>query len=319
MNVSVKQLQAFLAVAESRSFAEACELVHLSQPALSIAIRKLEDAVGGRLFARTTRSVTLTPEGEQFYPVVRRLLADWEQSLEDVRNLFALRRGRLVLAAMPTFTSSLLPEILGQFHRQFPAINVSVHDVIAEQVVEMVRAGRVELGVTFDPGEANDLEFRPMYRDRLVAALPGGHPLLASTRPLRWRDLQDYAYITLQRPSSIRLLIDNTLRERGIALTPTFEAHQLVSVGRMVVAGLGVSVVPSMSAGQLRAMGAEIRPLVGPVITRDVGVLTRRRYPLSVAATRMLDLVLASRPREGEPGLPPGQGPVESQQSDLLV
>lgn len=290
MNVTIRQLQAFITVAQTRSFAEACTLLHLSQPALSIAIRNLEDAIGGRLLERTTRSVALTPEGARFYPVVKRLLTDWDKSLEDVRNLFALRQGKLDIAAMPTFAGSLLPAILAQYRRQFPDINITVHDVIAESVVDMVREGRVELGVTFDPGEAQDLNFKPLFRDRFVAVLPGDHPLLAK-RQLRWHDLHSFPYITLQRPSSIRLLIDRILQEHGTALTPAFEAHQLASIGRMVAAGLGVSVVPALSGAQMREMGVECRPLSTPVITRNVGVITRKRHPLSVATQAMLDVI----------------------------
>ena len=304
MNVTIKQLQAFVAVASSSSFAEACEIVNLSQPALSISIGKLEEGVGGKLFARSTRSVALTPEGEAFYPVARRLLADWERALEDVHNLFALQRGQLDIAAMPTFTASLLPGLLKQFHATHPAINVTVHDVVAEQVVDMVRAGRVELGVSFDPGEVLGLEFQPLFSDRLVAVLPSGHPLLELERALRWSDLQHYPYISLQRPSSIRLLIDTELQQRGISLTPAFEAHQLVSIGRMVAERLGVSVVPTLSAPQMRDMGARTRPIAGPVITRQVGVLTRRRSPRSVAAQAMLEIVLQCPSPDGvKPGL----------------
>jgi LysR family carnitine catabolism transcriptional activator len=172
MNVSLKQLQAFVAVARSQSFAEACGRIHLSQPALSIAIKNLEESVGGRLLARTTRSVTLTPEGEAFYPVVKRLLADWDQSLEDVHNMFSLQRGKLDIAAVPTFASSLLPDILAIYHQHYADINVTVHDVITETVVDMVRNGRVELGVTFDPGDADELFFEPLFTDNFMVVCP---------------------------------------------------------------------------------------------------------------------------------------------------
>lgn len=290
MNVTVKQLKAFVAVARCRSFAEACVLVHLSQPALSITIKNLEEAIGGPLFARSTRSVTLTPEGEEFLPVVQRLLSDWDSSLEDVHNLFSLRRGRLNIASMPTFASSLLPAVLAIFHQRYPDINVSVHDVIAESVVEMVRDGRVELGITFAPGDAEDLKFNALFRDRFVAALPAGHALLAKKR-LRWEDLKDFPYITLQRPSSIRLLIDRQLQDSHLVMTPSFEAHQLASIGRMVTSGLGVSVVPALSGEQMEEMGAKCRPISDPVIRREVGVITRRRYPLSMAAKAMNEVV----------------------------
>jgi LysR family transcriptional regulator, carnitine catabolism transcriptional activator len=290
MNVTIKQLRAFLAVARSRSFAEACTRVHLSQPALSIAIKNLEEAVGGRLLQRSTRSVGLTPEGEQFYPVAQRMLADWDRSLEDLNNLFTLRRGKLDIAAMPTFASSLLPLILARYHRRHADIKVTVHDVIAEDVVDMVRDGRVELGVTFDPGEAEDLAFQTLFRDRFMAVLPAGHPLLNKAR-LTWRDLRSDPYIALQRPSSIRLLIEQVLAEHGIELVPAFESHQLATIGRMVTSGLGISIVPALSSGQMEEMGAICRAVTAPVITRSVGIITRRRYPLSVATQAMLTVI----------------------------
>jgi len=287
MNITLKQLQSFVAVATAKSFAEACVQLHISQPALSISIRNLEETVGGKLFARTTRSVSLSPEGEEFYPVAKRLLADWENSLIDVNNLFALRRGKLDIAVMPTFASSLLPAILAQYHAQYPDINITVHDVIAESVVSMVRSGRVELGITFDPGDLQELSFTPLFRDKFVAVLPKGHPLLTLTT-IKWRNLAELTYIALQRPSSIRQLIDETLESHGLELVPAFEAHQLATIGRMVAQGLGVSVVPALSADQMREMGAECRPVTGPVITRKVGVITRVRQPLSSAAQAML-------------------------------
>jgi LysR family carnitine catabolism transcriptional activator len=307
MSVTIRQLHCFVAVAASGSFAEACTQLHLSQPALSIAIRNLEKEIGGSLLERTTRSVALTPEGARFYPVVQRLLADWDRSLEDVRNQFALRRGKLDLAAVPAFASSRLPAVLAEYHRLFPDINITVHDVITESVVDMVRQGRVELGVTFDPGDAPDLNFTPLFRDRFLAVLPGGHPLVTKSS-LTWRDLQGYPYIALQRPSSIRLLIDRMLQEHGISLVPAFEAHQLASIGRMVTAGLGLSVVPALSTGQMQEMGAQCRPLSGPVITRQVGVITRKRQPLSAATRAMLEVISRwadpTRAARPDPALP---------------
>ncbi|MEH6550300.1 MAG: LysR substrate-binding domain-containing protein [Pseudomonadales bacterium] len=290
MNVTVKQLQAFITVAKYQSFAEACIVLHLSQPALSISIKNLEETVGGKLLARSTRSVALTPEGEQFYPVALRLLSDWDKSLEDLHNLFALRRGKLEIAAMPTFASSLLPTILASFHQQYPDINVRVHDVIAEDVVDMVRNGRAEFGISFDPGETQDLEFQPLFRDKFVAVLTKGHPL-ENKKKLYWQDLQDYSYIALQRPSSIRLLLERELAAHKIVITPVFEVNQIASIGRMVAEGLGVSAVTALSATQMEEMGLQCRPISKPTITRDVGILTRLRHPLSAAAQEMLNVI----------------------------
>ncbi|WP_101760098.1 LysR family transcriptional regulator [Oceanicoccus sp. KOV_DT_Chl] len=291
MNITIKQIQSFVAVATAHSFAEACAELHLSQPALSISIKKLEEAIGGQLITRTTRSVVLSPEGEQFYPVAKRLLADWENSLQDVSNLFSLRRGKLDIAVMPTFASSLLPALLNRYHQQFPDINITVHDVISENVVNMVRSGHAEIGITFDPGEQQDLNFTPLFLDRFVAVLPQEHPLLA-LKTLKWSNLTGLPFIALQRPSSIRLLIDEILENYNISLAPVFEAHQLATIGRMVAQGLGVSVVPSLSEDQMHELGAQCRPVKGPIINRNVGVITRSRQPLSSAAKSMLDAIV---------------------------
>lgn len=290
MNVSVKQLQVFVAIAKCQSFAEACALVHLSQPALSLSIKNLEHAVGGRLLFRSTRSVSLTSEGAEFYPVVQRLLADWEGAMEDVHNLFTLQRGKLDIAAMPTFAGSLLPDILAEFHRLYADINVTVHDVVAENVVELVHEGRVELGVTFDPGKDDYLKFHPLFLDKFVAVLPQRHPLLKK-KTLKWSHLRNIPFITLQRPSSIRQLLIATLKSHNIEIKPAYETHQLTTIGRMVSTGLGVSVVPHISSKQMEEMGAVCRPLISPVVTRNIGLVTRKHYPLSVAAQAMIDVI----------------------------
>jgi len=290
MTIPINQVIAFDAVARTGSFADAARHLHLSQPALSIAIKNLEDALGGKLLARTTRSVALTPEGKSFYPVARRLLSDWEQSLQDVRNHFALRRGKLEIAAMPTYATNRLPKILTEFHRKFPDINLTVHDVIAENVVELVRSGHCELGITFDPGEAPDLTFRTLYRDRFIAILPRKHPLL-NNKILRWANILTYPHISLQQPAGTRALIDQALAKKGLALTPSFQSHQLATAGRMVVEGLGLSVVPSTSRAQMQSMGLECRAVSSPVITHRVGIITQRQKALSVAAQAMNSLI----------------------------
>src|SRR5690606_1084712 len=239
INISLKQIKAFIAIAETGSFTEACALLHLSQPALSIAIRNLEETLGGKLIARTTRALGLTPEGEVFLPVARRLLMDWDNALNDIHSLFAKRRGKLRIAAMPSFATSHLPMILRRYHHQYPNISVSVEDVVAESVVEQVRSGKAEIGVAFMPPDSGeDLEFKSLFRDRFVAVLPPGHPL-TEHKTVSWAALAKSPLLLLQRPSSIRMLIEKSLHAHGIGITIGFEAHQLVTIGQMVASGLG--------------------------------------------------------------------------------
>jgi LysR family carnitine catabolism transcriptional activator len=290
MNITFKQIRAFVAVAQTSSFAQASELVHLSQPALSISIKNLEQTIGGELFARTTRSLVLTPEGKMFFPIAKRMLAEWDNELNDLKNLFVLNRGNLTIAAMPSFASSLLASHIRQFHHHHPAINIKVHDVIAEDCVTMVRSGKAELAISFDPGKSEDLLFEPLFTDQFIVALPQQHPLLEQS-VISWQDIAQQPFIALQRPSSIRQLIEGALAAHEIKLQVEFEANQLATIGQMIATGLGVSVMPSLCMPQLKSIGVLCRPLDGPTVSRRVGIITKRRYPLSSAATSFKELI----------------------------
>lgn len=287
--MTVKQLRAFLAVAQTLSFTQACERLHLSQPALSLAIKGLEDSLGGKLLIRSTRSVRLTPEGESLFPLAKHLLAQWDNTEERLRQRFTLQLGRLNVAAMPSFACNLLPGALVKFRQRYPKINVTVHDVINEEVMDMVRSRQVELGIAFAPEGAGSLSFTPLFEDQFVAVVPLDSPL-AHRQSLDWQELLRHDVITLQRPSMVRRLLEQELAIQGIELPVAFESHQLSTVGRMVAAGLGVSAVPSMCIQQMDELGAHCLPLTEPRIACRVGILTHQE--LSVAAHALRNVLI---------------------------
>ncbi len=289
MNVTIKQLQVFVSIAETGSFAKACNQLHLSQPAISASLKNLEAVVGGTLLARTTRRTELTPEGMAFFPVALRILMDIDTSLEDVKNLFELRRGKVDIAVMSTFASSKFPTILAIFHQLHPEIKVTVHDIIAEDVVNMVRREKVELGITFDPGEDQELTFIPLLQDRFMVALPPEHPLNKS-KSITWKDLTKVNYISLQKPSSIRQQIELILDEKGIFLSPIFEAHQLITIGKMVAEGLGVSIIPEVSVKQIQSLGVTLRPIISPKIERSIGIILKKHRAISTPAQKLQNI-----------------------------
>lgn len=289
--MNIKQVRAFLAVAQSMSFASAATQLHLSQPALSLSIKGLEDNLGGKLFTRTTRHITLTPEGEALVPIARRLLAQWENAEDEMKQRFALQLGKITIASMPSFAASLLPKAIRNYHASYPSIQVAIDDVLSDTVVEMVRNNQVELGITFEPNTLLDLSFYPLYEDRFIAILPNNHPLEANTE-IHWEALLKYDFITLQRPSSVRTMIESTLNKAGIELNVAFDAHQLATVSRMVSEGMGVAVVPALCRQQASEQGAVCRPIIQPEIRRRVGVICHPRSHLSIAAAAMLDVLI---------------------------
>jgi len=265
--MSVKQLRAFLAVAHTLNFAHASERLNLSQPALSLTIKSLEDALGGPLLQRSTRKVALTQEGETFLPMARQLLADWDNVEEAMHQCFTLQRGKISVAAMPSFAANVLPEVLKAFRDRHAGVNVTVHDVINEQVIEMVREGRVEMGIAFEPAPTHNLLFTPLGLDRFVAIVPKDSALAGKKR-LAWEEL---------------------LTRSGRKLDVALESHQLVTVGRMVASGLGGSAVPALCEAQMASLGAVCIPLDNPPIEKCIGVIHPGHTQLSKAAHALLE------------------------------
>lgn len=289
--MNVKQLRAFVAVAECLSFAQAGERLHLSQPALSLTIKGLEESLGGQLLIRTTRSVSLTPEGETLLRLARQLLADWDNTEELLHQRFTLQMGKVSLAAMPSYAGSRLPAALKVFRERYPRVNIAVHDVINEEVLEMVRQRRVELGIGFEPEPGHSLHFTPFYVDRFVAVVPADSAL-AERAELHWRELLEEDFIALQRPSAVRLLLEQSIAAQHGRLAVAFESHQLATVGRMVASGLGVSAVPALCIGQMHELGARCIALEGPRIERRIGLMTLADQQLSVAAQALREVLI---------------------------
>jgi len=285
-----RQLRAFAAIAETLSFARACERLHLSAPALSLAIRNLERSLGGRLFVRTTRSVRLTPEGVALLPHAQRLLADWETVRERLKQQFTLQRGHVTIAAMPSFAGNVLPRVLNRFRDRFPGVEVSVHDVIQEQVLEMVQSGRVEIGFGFEPEGVSNLAFESLLVDQFIAIVSADSGL-GQSRSVTWSQLLNQKFIALQRPSSTRRLMERSLAQSGLNLRIALECHQLTTIGQFVAAGLGVSVVPSICEQQMLKLGAICLPVKRPRIRVPIGLITRTDQQLSTAVHAVRSVV----------------------------
>ena len=292
MSATVKQLRAFVAVARTRSLAEASAQLHISQPALSVAIRNLEAAAGGPLFNRESRQLALTPEGREFLERAEQLLRSWDQSLDAIQQRFRLQHGQLSLASIPAFALNRLPVLLQQFHRQYPDINIVLEDIVMERVVRAVQEGRAELGITFRPDDLAGLEFVPFARDTFVAVLPPDH-VLAGREFLNWSQLAEAPFIAMNRGSAVRRWTDSALARCGVEARLLCEANQLNTIGQLVKAGLGVSAVPSLCEAQMLDYDLVCLPLSSPAVTQEVGVLLRSRGALSAPARAFLSLITA--------------------------
>ena len=285
VGLSLPRIRNFIAVAEERQFRRAAERVGLSQPALSAQLRELEEFLGAALLSRTTRSVHLTAEGEKFLARARNILADLESAVLEVRDHASLRRGRLVVASIPSVASRILPGVVAAFTKRYPGIDVQVIELSARDVERCVGGGNADLGIAAAPARNSELMFSFMYRDRFVGLAPPDSAL-ARRRKVPLEALFDYPLITTVDGTSIRATLERACREYGQSLRVTHSVTQHHTVVAMVGAGLGVALLPELSLGDDISVARVT--VTTPEITRDLGVIQRKGESSSAAALEFI-------------------------------
>ena len=289
-NISRRQLQFFVIAAEVSSFAEASQLLNVTPPALSSAIKNLEDEIGGKLFERRQRRVSLTPEGEYFLPVAKNLLREWEDSLDKLQQRMTLDRGSLTVAAMPSFASHALPPCLAVFQQQHPNINLSVRDVVMEDVIDLVERQQVDMGLTFQSDRPCNTRFTPLFKDTFIAVVPPDHPSVAIGR-IDLATLLQSPLITLNRESAARRWVEAYLEARDHQVPQRIECMNLTTVGALVAAGVGVSIVPNLCRQPMISQGVVPITLTDIDITHAVGIHLPMQHPPSAATQAMQDIL----------------------------
>lgn len=290
MNISARDLRAFLAVSKTRSFSVAARQMHLSQSALSTLIARIETMVGTRLFERTTRLVELTAAGEVLAAQAEQLLADLERALGNVRDVAMVRKGSVAVAALPSLAARILPQLFRAFSEKHPDIKLSLIDTLSEPAFELVRDGRVDFALTAANPAYNDLDYVPLTTDTFVLLAPEGHPL-ARTGKLAFTRTLSYPHISMSRSTSVRQYVNAAALQHGIQFQPAYEVDHLATIGAMVAAGLGVSALPSLAAEVIADAGLIRRPLVEPVIRRSIGLVKRKESGMTPAAEAMLAML----------------------------
>jgi LysR family carnitine catabolism transcriptional activator len=295
INLGLRELHAFLVLAEQRSFTRAAALCHLSQPAFSALVRALEHTVGARLFDRTTRSVELTAEGRVLIEPARRMLRDADAMLADVRDHAARRRGRVAIALLPSLAAGWLPPLLARFHRQHPGIEIDVADVLSDACIERVRAGSADFALASTRTATPELHTEEFCRDQFHLVCPRGHALAKRRGRIELKDLAPYPIVQLARSSSVRQYVEAALYP--MQLHTMMELDQLATVAGMVRAGLGITIVPSLTLFHVADAHLATRPLHAPALVRHVYVVRRADRPLSTAAAGLHEMLTAAKPR----------------------
>jgi DNA-binding transcriptional LysR family regulator len=294
MHFEINDLIAFRAVAELGNFRKAAESIHLSQPAFSRRIDKLEQALGTKLLERTTRRVNLTAIGRDFHKQVRQILDALDVTLLNIRGVAATRMGEVTVACVPSAVNYFLSEVVKLFHDRYPKTRVRVIDDSANKVLTAVVDGEADFGLNFIGSQENDIEFTPIFEERFVAACRKDHPL-AKQKSVRWADLSDHDYISVSKASGNRLLLDQALA--GLPRQPSslYETQHGTTMIGLVEAGLGVAAVPAMAMPKKGHPLLVSVPLTDPVVTRKMGLIRRRSGVLTPAAQQLFELFLDDR------------------------
>jgi DNA-binding transcriptional LysR family regulator len=300
MNVTLRQLRAFIAVAEVQHFTRAAERLGLSQSSISTLVRELEENLGLRLFDRHTRMLRLTHAGAEILPLARKAMADLDNVVGSSHELRTLGRGRVSIAAASLQAALMLPRIIQRYGVEHPGVKVNLFDVTEHEVIQRVRAGEVDFGLGSAVAVGQDIASTPLTTDVFVAVAQKDHPILRRRGLLAWRDLTDVPLIGPPPGNAVREQLDFALAREGIALKRHFEVALPLTILGMVQAGLGLAVMTSAMTPLAHALGLATRSVVDPVIKREISLLFHADRTLSPAAQNFRDLLLGSRDLLGE-------------------
>lgn len=289
-NVTLRQLRAFVAIADAGSFAGAAKRLHLTASALSLLVKSLETETGVRLFHRTTRRTELSAAGSELYPLARKLLDDLAHALQSTRDLARMKRGTVRIACTPLYSAMLMPRLVLGFRERFPAITVYVLDSLNQQALGRVASGEADLGVAPHRPPPPELHHEALLQDRIHLICRPDHPLAAQAGTT-WAAVLREPFVSLTTDFTARLQADLLRHSPDLVIDPVHSVSFLTTALGMVQWGHGVTAQPGRALPLIATYGLVHRPIGRPVVHRQVSVYWRRDHELSPAAAGFLDFL----------------------------
>ncbi|GBC82791.1 HTH-type transcriptional activator CmpR [bacterium HR10] len=290
------QLEALVAIARARSFSRAAEQLARTQPALSIAIRKLEEEIGALVFDRSQKEVTLTEVGQILFEYAQKILNLRREALGTIEELRQLHTGRVTIGANESTSLYLLPRIILAFREQHPTIKIEVYRSFSERLPREIKERNLDFGiVSFDPNDSELASF-PILEDELVLILPPGHPL-AARRQITLKDLGGEPFIAHNVRSPARERVIQAFRRARVPLNIAIELTSIETIKEFVKMGLGLAFVPRMCIEEELAQGKLATvPIQGFRHRRVLRVIYLRDKVHSHAAQKFLEVIKAMAP-----------------------
>ncbi|MDH4322772.1 MAG: LysR family transcriptional regulator [Betaproteobacteria bacterium] len=295
MNITSRQLKAFLLTAQYHSFSRAAEDLYITQSGMSVLIRKLEDQLGFRLFERTTRRVELTAYGEKFLPIANRNLLDLDVAAANISRAASAADRRLEVGANPLFAKTVLPAVMREYAKRDARLEVILHDGYRNELAAAVGTGEIDMAFGCFLQPIPGMRRKPLHRFPLMLVAPEGE-VPGDARGARWEDLAERRLLGAPAGNPIQQLVDRQLLRVGRHKPPEMRFHYYETYIAMVEAGAGVAVLPSFCYPACHGHKVAMVPLVEPLVTVDFYQISsrgRRLPPGSEEFSRYLQRYIA--------------------------
>jgi DNA-binding transcriptional LysR family regulator len=290
--MELAQLKYFVTIAETLSFTGAAELVHVSQPALSYQMKRLEEELGVKLFNRHGRSISLTPDGQVFLPMAQGVLSRANEAVRTVRDYSGVETGEVTMGVAPSVAAYLIPSLLASFHQVFPRVMVDLVEDGDQQLQHRVFTSAMDFAIVANPGSAQSLDVAPLGSEDLLAITPPTHHLSGNAVV----DLAEFRNDDFVLPSAYYQLTTQIIlacRRAGFEPAVAYHVASLETLKNLVRVGLGVSVLPSIALiGSGRENLAVLRIKKG--LTRDLYLIRAKDRDITRAAQVLLTYVRTS-------------------------
>ena len=301
MHFDLADLRLFIHIAESPSLTQGARRAHLSPAAASTRIKTLEAQLGSRLLYRDSRGVELTPAGQRLLHHARLVLRQVDYLKSEFTDYGADAAGHIRIFANTTAVTEFLPEVLAGFLAERPGVTVDLQERVTRDIVRAVLDGSTDIGIVSGPVTAKGLQVLHFSTDRLVLAVPAGHPL-AERGCIKFADTLAFQHIGLHEGSSLLTFLRERIDLDGGELSLRIKVSGFEAVCRMVEAGVGVGIIPESAARRhTRTMGLAIVELDEPWAVRERSMLVRELEALPGCARGLIDAL------RGRLGAGPGE------------
>jgi LysR family hydrogen peroxide-inducible transcriptional activator len=298
--VNLKDLKYLVALADTRHFGKAAERTFVSQPTLSAQLKKLEEYLGVKLVERRPKNVQLTEVGKQVVARARRMLSEGDEIVAVARNNADPFSGKLKVALIPTIGPYLLPRFMPKLRKALPHLSLMLYEYQTESLLARLRDGEIDLGIMALPASEDGIESRVLYQEDFTVALPNNHPLGAKST-VKLQDLKGHTLLLLEDGHCLRDQALEVCSRVDVHELEDFRATSLETLRQMVVAGLGVTLLPELAVespfGSQR--GLTVRRFAKPAPHRTVGAVWRKsstRIPAIAAVGDVVERVMAGKP-----------------------